>query len=91
MLDVPMNFSVHLSDELVNRLNAIARESGRSRSSLIREAIEEWLARQKRGEWPQEVLSFQGIPEMVPFERTRAELLPPKEPFDAVSAGHLRA
>ena len=81
-----MNFSLHLSDDLVHRLNTMAQVTGKSRNALIREAIEEWLARRKCCEWPEEVLSFQGIPKMVPFEHTRAELLPPKEPFDAVSA-----
>jgi metal-responsive CopG/Arc/MetJ family transcriptional regulator len=81
-----MNFSLHLSDDLVHRLNAMAQATGKSRNALIREAIEEWLARRERCEWPEEVLSFQGVLKMVPFERARAELLPPKEPFNAVSA-----
>jgi predicted transcriptional regulator len=33
-----------LSDELVAALDAHASSTGRSRSALIREAIEEWLA-----------------------------------------------
>jgi predicted transcriptional regulator len=81
-----MNFSLHLNDELVHRLNAVAQATGRSRNALIREAVEEWLQRRARGQWPEEVLEFQGIPELVPFEHARAELLPPAEPFGALSA-----
>lgn len=81
-----MNFSLHLSDDLVRRLNAAAQATGRSRNALIRQAIEAWLAQQEHRCWPAEVLTFQGVPEAVPFEQARTELLPPKEPFDAVSA-----
>jgi hypothetical protein len=81
-----MNFSLHLNDELVHRLNAVAQATSKSRNALIREAIEEWLERRARGQWPEEVLGFQGVPGAVPFEHSRAELLPPSEPFGAVSA-----
>jgi hypothetical protein len=78
-----MDLSLHLSDERVRRLNAAARAAGKSRNALIREAVEE---RRARGQWPEAVLGFQGVPEAVPFERTRAELGPPGEPFAAGSA-----
>jgi metal-responsive CopG/Arc/MetJ family transcriptional regulator len=81
-----MNFSLHLNDELVRRLNATAQAMGKSRNALIREAVEEWLERRARGQWPEEVREFQGVPEAMPFEHARTELLPPHEPFDAVSA-----
>jgi Arc/MetJ-type ribon-helix-helix transcriptional regulator len=81
-----MNFSLHLNDELVRRLNAMAQATGKSRNALIREAVEEWLERRARGQWPEAVLGFPGVPEAVPFEHARAELLPPGEPFGAVSA-----
>ena len=40
-----MNFSLHLNDDLVRRLNATAQAMGKSRNALIREAVEEWLPR----------------------------------------------
>jgi len=73
-----VNFSLHL--------NAMTKATGQSRNAFIRKAIEEWLERQTRRQWPGEVLRFSGLPEAVPFEDARAELLSPKEPFDAVSA-----
>ncbi|MGF1615165.1 MAG: ribbon-helix-helix protein, CopG family [Gammaproteobacteria bacterium] len=79
-----MNFSLHLSDDLVHRLNALVQATGRSRNALIREAIEEWLKRQEHSRWSDEVLQFSGLPEAIPFEGSRAELLPPAEPFDAL-------
>jgi hypothetical protein len=81
-----MNFSLHLSDDLVRHLSAMAKATGQSRNALIRQAVEEWLERQTRRQWPEEVSGFSGFPEVVPFEQARAELLPPEEPFDAVSA-----
>lgn len=81
-----MNFSFHLNDDLVRRLNALTQATGRSRNALIREAIEEWLERQEHRRWPEEVLRFSGIPEAIPFEQSCAEILPPREPFGEVSA-----
>ena len=80
-----MNFSIHLSDTLAERLQQIAQETGRSRNALIREAVESWLASREQRRWPQEVLDFQGVPDTVPFEQDRTNLLPPREPFDALS------
>jgi hypothetical protein len=81
-----MNFSVHLNDELLDELNKTARESGRTRNALIREAIGEWLGRRRSARWPELVLGFQGIPKSKRFEDYRSHLKPPREPFDAFSA-----
>ena len=81
-----VNFSLHLSDDLVRQLNAVSKATGQSRNTLMREAIEEWLERQTCRQWPEDVLRFSGFPKAIPFEDARAELLSPKEPFDAVSA-----
>ena len=81
-----MNFSVHLSDELVERLNQTAKESGKARNALIREAVSEWLGRQQSGKWPAEVINFRGIRRLKRFEENRKELKAPRSPFDAVSA-----
>lgn len=80
-----MNFSIHLNDTLARRLQQIAQETGRSRNALVREAVESWLASREQRRWPQEVLDFEGVPDAVPFEQSRVDLLPPHEPFDALS------
>jgi predicted transcriptional regulator len=41
-----MNFSLHLSDDLVRQLNAMSKATGQSRNALIRKTIEEWLERE---------------------------------------------
>jgi Arc/MetJ-type ribon-helix-helix transcriptional regulator len=81
-----MNFSVHLNDELVERLNQTARESGKTRNALIREAVAEWLGRHRPARWPAEVMDFRGIRGLRRFEENRKNLKPPRSPFDAVSA-----
>lgn len=81
-----MNFSVHLNDELVERLNQTARESGRTRNALIREAVGEWLGRRRPAKWPAEVMNFRGIRGLKRFEGDRGKLKPPRSPFDAVPA-----
>jgi predicted DNA-binding protein len=48
--------SVHLPDELVARLDELAKESGRSRNRLIVEACEAYVAG-AREEWPAEFFS----------------------------------
>jgi metal-responsive CopG/Arc/MetJ family transcriptional regulator len=68
-----MNFSLHLNDDLMRRLNALTQAMGQSRNALIREAIEEWLERQEHRRWPKEVLRFSGIPEAIPLEQSRAD------------------
>jgi metal-responsive CopG/Arc/MetJ family transcriptional regulator len=81
-----MTFSIHLADELVQRLNRTAKECGRARNALIREAIKEWLDRRRPRKWPAEVMNFRGIRGIARFEQDRKLLKPPREPFDAVSA-----
>jgi hypothetical protein len=81
-----MNFSIHLSNDLVERLDQIARESGKTRNALIREAVGELLDRRRVSKWPISVMNFRGIPGMIRFEESRKELKPPRPPFSALSA-----
>jgi len=81
-----MTFSIHLEDALAERLNRIAKESGKARNALIREALREWLDRRRPREWPSEVTDFRGIPGIARFERGRKGLKAPRDPFNALSA-----
>lgn len=81
-----MNFSVHLSDELVERLNQTAKESGKTRNALIREAVGAWFDRRRPAKWPAKVMNFGGVRGVKRFEENRKKLKPPRSPFDAVSA-----
>ena len=44
---------------------------------MIRQAVMEWLARRKQPQWPAEVMDFQGLPDLPPFEAGRDTLKPP--------------
>ncbi len=79
-----MNLSLRLDGDLARRLNVMAQTMGQSRNALVRKAVEEWLARQTGPRWPAEVARCSGLPEAVPFEDTRSELLHPEEHFDGV-------
>ena len=48
--------SVHLPEELIERLDRLARESDRSRNRVIHEACEAYLAN-AREEWPDDFFS----------------------------------
>jgi hypothetical protein len=74
-----MNINIYLEDSLGNYLNQYAKQSGKSRNALIREAVKEWVVHQGIKQWPDSVLTFSGIEEIPAFESYRDELLPPKE------------
>lgn len=69
-----MHFNIYLDDETGVRLNRLAEQRGRSRNSVIREAVADLLAKQSTGDWPKEVREFQGAPDMPSFESYRDEL-----------------
>lgn len=71
-----MHFNIYLDDETGERLNRAALEAGESRNALIRRAVGDWLARQGRAQWPEEVLRFEGVADFPPFEGSRDELGP---------------
>ncbi len=70
-----MNFSIHLEDELAEALNVLAKREARSRNALIREAVADFVARKKPGQWPTAVKQLAGVaPQLEPFENRRREL-----------------
>ena len=74
-----MHFNIYLDDSTGERLKHLADRQGRSRNSIIREALADLLARQGSVGWPDEVLAFQGVLAMPPFESLRDELAPPSD------------
>jgi len=55
---------VQLTEELLRRLDERAAREGRSRSALIRDAIEEYLADQERDEISRQIIEgYERIPE----------------------------
>lgn len=72
-----MNFNIYLDDETGQLLNKVAKKSGESRNALVRQAVSEWLKRQGKPQWPEEVLAFKGMADMPQFEASRDRLRPP--------------
>lgn len=77
-----MHFNVYIDDETGQQLNQTAKQTGETRNALIRKAVSAWLQRQAPAQWPDTVLDFEGMPDMVPFETTRKQLkAPPADPL----------
>ncbi|MGA8054099.1 MAG: CopG family transcriptional regulator [Burkholderiales bacterium] len=72
-----MHFNIYLDDETGEQLNHAAKQAGESRNALIRRAVGEWLKRHGMSQWPDEVLNFNGMADMTPFEGSRDHLKPP--------------
>lgn len=73
-----MNFSIHIDDPLARTLDALARQSGKTRNALIREALRVFVARFGKTQWPTQVKALAGAdPALVPFEDSRRELTTP--------------
>jgi hypothetical protein len=72
-----MNFNIYLDDETGQQLNLVAKQVGENRNALVRRAVSEWLNRHGKPQWPDEVLTFRGMPDMPPFEAGRVSIKPP--------------
>ncbi|MBF0110651.1 MAG: hypothetical protein HQL76_15890 [Magnetococcales bacterium] len=57
----------------------MARASGKTCNALVREALALFLNHAGTGQWPREVMEFQGVKDFPPFEDHRNELPPPRE------------
>lgn len=72
-----MHFNVYIDDQTGQKLTDAAQLCGQTRNSLIRSAVQEWLARRNVPQWPDEVMNFTGLSDMPPFEAGRDQLKPP--------------
>ena len=57
-----MNFSVHLPQSLLINLDKFAKTHKVSRSGVVREAVEAYLAAKTQTEWPPEMLAWMKTP-----------------------------
>ena len=60
-----MNLSIHLPDSLISKLDAYAAALAKSRSSVVREAVSEYLLHRSVTVWPTELAQW-----MSPTEST---------------------
>jgi hypothetical protein len=70
-----MHFSIYVDDQTGRQLQKLARQFRTSRNAVIRRALQEWVERQGRKQWPPEFLQFSGDPEMPAFESHRSDLV----------------
>ena len=57
-----MNFSVHLPQPLLVNLDNFAKTHKTSRSGVVREAVENYLAQKAASEWPADLLAWMQLP-----------------------------
>jgi predicted transcriptional regulator len=75
-----MNFNIYLDNALGAALARLAKRRKVARNALIRQAVEDLLAKESRSEaWSDAVLSWQGEPDFPPFESQRSKLMSPAE------------
>jgi Arc/MetJ-type ribon-helix-helix transcriptional regulator len=78
-----MNINIYLQEQLLERIDRLAKETGRSRSALIREALEAWLSRRSASAWPALLREWEGDPTFAPFELGRNDpSRRAEDPFD---------
>lgn len=72
-----MHFTVYTNDELSTKLAAFTKQTGKTRNTLICEALNFYFNEHTKSAWPSRVLEFSGIKEPIPdFESFRHELSP---------------
>ena len=59
---VAMNFSIHLPQSLLVNLDNFAKTHKTSRSGVVREAVENYLAQKAASEWPADMLAWMQLP-----------------------------
>ncbi len=57
-----MNFSIHLPQPLLVNLDQFAKSHNISRSGVVREAVESYLAQKAGSCWPDDVLAWMRLP-----------------------------
>ncbi len=58
-----MNLSIHLPDPLISKLDAYAAALAKSRSSVVREAVSEYLLHRAVTVWPAELAQWMSTTE----------------------------
>jgi len=74
-----MNVNIYLDENLAKRVDMYTVKNKLSRSMLIRQALEQWLAKQSEDNWPKDFFQFTKEHEFPAIEEMREGLTPPKE------------
>ncbi len=76
-----MNFNIYIDNKTGKEIISISQLTGKSKNTIIREAIQEWVAHHQIQKWPEIILEFKGVKNLKRFESYRKELLAPKAEF----------
>ena len=75
-----MPVSIHLDDQTLKELDSVAKDSGLSRSSIIKDAVRQWLERRGRSDWNDLLQTLAGsMEDFDGFESNRDDLLDPND------------
>ena len=69
-----MNINIYLEDDLGKEITKQAKVLHKSRNSVVRAALQKWLAERVVTQWPECVLQFTGDTDFPTFENYRSEL-----------------
>ena len=73
-----MPVSIHLDDATLRELDSTAKDFGLSRSSIVKDAVRQWLKRNRRSNWENLLQDLAGSLEGFDgFESNRDDLLEP--------------
>jgi len=75
-----MPVSIHLDDQTLKELDSVAKDSGLSRSSIIKDAVRQWLERRGRSDWNDLLQTLAGsMEDFDGFESNRDDLSEPND------------
>lgn len=69
-----MNFNVYVNKKTGERIRKIAKNLHRSRNSIVVEALDEWLDRHVKRQWPKKFFDFSPIEDVPDFKALRKDL-----------------
>lgn len=69
-----MNFNIYLKKGTGERITRAAKSFHRTRNSIVNEALDEWLEKHTKIEWPENFFDFPPIEDMPDFKGLRKEL-----------------
>ncbi len=56
-----MNISIYVNKELAKKITDLSRTLKRTRNSVINEALENWVKKQNKSEWPKHFFEFEAL------------------------------
>jgi metal-responsive CopG/Arc/MetJ family transcriptional regulator len=73
-----MPVSIHLDDTTLMELDSMAKDLGLSRSSIVKDAVKQWLIQRRRSSWNDLLQTLAGsLRDFEGFESNRDDLIDP--------------